>query len=454
MKDVLGEIVEHKKIEVNQRKEQLSLNQLKQGLSPSERSLYQALSNRQSDFIFECKKASPSKGLIRENFDLDEILEQYKDYASAISVLTDKKYFQGDFSFLQRASKKVNLPILCKDFFIDSYQVYEARYYGADAILLMLSVLDDSTYCLLAEAANSLNMDILTEVHDTQELARAISLDAKIIGINNRNLKDLSIDLATTEKLASKLSNEQLVISESGISSHQDVKRLAPLVNGFLVGSSIMAKKDIRSQCKELVFGKVKICGLTRVEDAIQVDRCGGVYGGFIFYPGSKRYIDIEHASSIINKVPLKYVGVFVNQELEQVIKHVDKLKLHVVQLHGSETIDYIRELRSRLPTIKIWKVIHVNQSIDFVKIQEVDQYLLDTFSIDEYGGTGKSFDWKLLKEAKADDFIIAGGITPENIIQASNVGAFAIDLSSGVESTPGIKSPDKIALTFNQIRA
>lgn len=461
MSSVLAKIVEHKAMEVAERKQFCPLPLLQKKLENSTRSLKDALSNDCSDFILECKKASPSKGLIRENFDLDFILDQYKDFASAISVLTDNKYFQGEFSYLTKASQRVDLPILCKDFFIDPYQVYEARYYGADAILLMLSVLDDEQYRSLTVVADKLNLDILTEVHDQQELERALALNAQIIGINNRNLKDLSIDLATTEKLTKYLANvtddrksdKPIVISESGISNHSDVKRLAPLVNGFLIGSSIMAEKDIRTQCKALIYGNVKICGITRTQDAMQVDKNGGIYAGFVFYPKSKRFIDLETALSITQTVQLRYAGVFVDEQMDTVIDYAKKLKLFVVQLHGNETPDYIAKLKTALPETQIWKAVRVTDSVNFARNPQVDRYLLDAYSEDEQGGTGTCFNWKLLLTVEADDFILAGGVDLENIQQAISIGAYAIDLSSGVEIEPGIKCTKKITNLFKQLR-
>ncbi|MEL7479911.1 MAG: bifunctional indole-3-glycerol phosphate synthase/phosphoribosylanthranilate isomerase, partial [Pseudomonadota bacterium] len=219
---------------------------------------------------------------IRENFNLDEITGVYGKYATCISVLTDEKYFQGSFEYLTYVSNKVDQPLICKDFFIDEYQVYLARLHGGNAILLMLSVLDDAQYTHLANVAKSLNMSILTEVSNEEEVHRALDLNAEIIGINNRNLRDLSTDLATTEKLRKLIPDGKVVISESGIYTHQDVKRLAPLCNGFLVGSSIMAEQDLEIACRRLILGENKVCGLTRSQDAQAAFNAGAIYGGLI----------------------------------------------------------------------------------------------------------------------------------------------------------------------------
>lgn len=191
MAEVLAKIVRDKYQWVAERKKTQPLETFQADLTPSDRSFYQALSGDKTAFIMECKKASPSKGLIRADFDLDYIASVYNKHASAISVLTDEKYFQGQFEFLPRVRNQVSQPVLCKDFMVDSYQVYLARHYSADAILLMLSVLSDEEYQTLAEVAHSLNMGVLTEVSNEEELHRAVALGAKVIGINNRNLRDL-----------------------------------------------------------------------------------------------------------------------------------------------------------------------------------------------------------------------------------------------------------------------
>ena len=457
--NVLAEIVDNKRNEVRQRQLQMPIESLKARLELSSRSLFDALSNQQSDFILECKKASPSKGLIRENFNLNDILDQYSEFASAISVLTDKKYFQGDFDYVTQASQRCSQPILCKDFFVDEYQVYEARYYGADAILLMLSVLNDNDYRALAEKAKQLNLDVLTEVHSEEELTRAIDLDAKIIGINNRDLKTLKIDLVTTETLAPKVSGERIIISESGIENRKDITRLAPLVNGFLIGSSIMAQADIRHQIKSLLYGKVKICGLTRQEDAIVVDKAGGVYGGLIFHKGSPRYINPTDALDVTNNSDLKFIGVFVNESPQTIIEISKKLNLFAIQFHGNEDIETAEIVKAALPNVELWRAVHVDQEIDFETSRLFDRYLLDTYSKESYGGTGKTFDWQLIEqnmpsEVSHQAIILAGGIDLDNVKNAAAVETFAIDLSSGVEAKPGIKNQETIKTLFNQLRA
>lgn len=459
MANVLEKIVQDKVEEIKQRKIDFPLASFVDDLTPSDRSFYQALRAPNAGFIFECKKASPSKGLIRENFDLDEISQAYAPYAACISVLTDEKYFQGKFEYLRYVRERVTQPVINKDFFIDPYQVHLARHYNADAILLMLSVLDDAQYTALAELAQHYQLDVLTEVSNEPEVERALALKAKIIGINNRNLRDLSTDLATTEKLVPLIKASQhecVIISESGIYTNQDVRRLAPHVDGFLVGSSVMAEQDIVLAVKKLVFGSVKICGITNQENAQYVSDCGALYAGLIFHPKSKRFISLVEAKSLVSAVPFNYVGVFVDASIALVVKTAATLTLHAVQLHGSENQNYINTLRAALPeTCQIWKAVGVQTSIPTIDFDNVDKILLDCKVGEQSGGTGQVFDWRLLDQIEnKTQVILAGGLGPLNITAAANTKVFGLDINSGVEQEPGIKDPEKIKHAFEQLRA
>ncbi|MGL5550829.1 MAG: bifunctional indole-3-glycerol-phosphate synthase TrpC/phosphoribosylanthranilate isomerase TrpF, partial [Plesiomonas shigelloides] len=223
---VLSRIVADKHHWIAQQKSAQPLESFILDIHPSDRDFYAALRQNRPAFILECKKASPSKGLIRADFDPAAIARVYAPYASVISVLTDEKYFQGSFAFLPQVRQEVRQPVLCKDFIIDPYQIYLARHHQADAILLMLSVLDDETYRTLHAVADRLHMGVLTEVSNREEAERAVTLGARVVGINNRNLRDLSIDTSRTVELAAMLPPDVLVISESGIHQHRQIRQL------------------------------------------------------------------------------------------------------------------------------------------------------------------------------------------------------------------------------------
>lgn len=449
---VLDQIVADKLEWVEQRKKQQPLESFQHELSLSDRSFPEALKQSPTQFILECKKASPSKGQIREEFDLAAIASVYNNHAAAISVLTDEKYFQGSHEFLPIVRANAHQPVLCKDFFIDPYQVYLARHYQADVILLMLSVLDDELYQLLAKTAASLGLDTLTEVSNQAELERAIALDAPVIGINNRNLRDMSIDLSRTETLASQIPSDRIIVSESGIYTNHDVRRLSPLVNAFLVGSSIMEQHDIEMACRKMILGEHKVCGLTREEDAKAAYDAGAYYGGLIFAPGSKRQVSPEQALTIRQAAPLNYVGVFVDTSEEIVSNIAKQLKLAVVQLHGHEDNNYIAALRQRLPEdCQIWQAVGVATETPQVN-SDADRVLFDCKIGHHSGGTGQSFNWRLV-EGMLEGAMLAGGLSPDNVAQAATLGAAGLDFNSGVERAPGIKDAAKLDHVFKQLR-
>ena len=209
--------------------------------------------------IAEVKKASPSAGLIRKDFDAIAIAREYEaGGASALSVLTDEKFFQGKIDYLKLIRDAVRLPLLRKDFIIDELQIYEAVAYGADAVLLIVAILDDAQLKDFRALAEHLRLAALVEVHDEAELDRAVQAGAAIIGINNRDLRDFSVSLATTETLAGKLRRgmcaERLIVAESGINSHADVQRVRQAgVDAILVGESLMRSGNIAMKVKELL---------------------------------------------------------------------------------------------------------------------------------------------------------------------------------------------------------
>ena len=259
----LQEICAAKRDEVRARKSVLNIGDLDRlaDEQTAPRGFRDALSVAQRNgfgLIAEIKKASPSKGLIRESFRPADHARSYAaGGAVCLSVLTDAPYFQGHEDYLIQARNACDLPVLRKDFMVDPWQVAEARAMGADAILIIVAALEDGQMTELESAAQERGMDVLVEVHDADELERATRLSSRLIGINNRNLKNFETDLATTEQLSSRAPEGVLLVGESGIASHADCLRLKQAgVRSFLVGESLMRQADVEAATRALIHGE------------------------------------------------------------------------------------------------------------------------------------------------------------------------------------------------------
>jgi len=258
--DILVKIINRKKEEVVERKEKISLAQLKEMMQTASpvRGFVEAIktkmSSGQSAVIAEIKKASPSKGVMREDFIPAEIAASYeKGGACCLSVLTDVDFFQGSDEYLKQARAACSLPVLRKEFIVDTYQVYEARAMSADCILLIAACLTDEQLKSLSNTAAELKLDVLVEVHDAEELERALKLDLTLIGINNRNLRTFETNLDTTISLLKNIPNNKIVVTESGIHSAEDIELMkSNNVNAFLVGEAFMVADEPGEKLAEL----------------------------------------------------------------------------------------------------------------------------------------------------------------------------------------------------------
>jgi len=445
---ILGRIATAKRDELARRFDGISRDALRTRARPARRSLADVLSRNGARFILEIKRASPSAGAIRLGADPAELARGYAGVADVLSVLTDESFFGGSLGDLDAARREFDGPILAKDFFIDPRQVAEARIAGADAVLVMLSLLDDPAAREIIDEARRFGMDALVEVHDEIEMRRALALGAPLIGINNRDLRDFSVDLATTERLA-RLAPDRLLVSESGIASRSDVDRLSPAVDAFLVGSSLMRASQPAQAARELIFGRTKLCGLNSGEPMSAARPAA--FAGFVFVPGSPRHVTAAEAAplaGIVRKSGMLPVGVFRDAPQQTVVDIATLLNLHAVQLHGHEDVEYVRSLRRELPQCEIWTALSVGR--DPLASRGGDRLVFDNAD----GGSGRSFDWSLIeRHPDLQRAIVAGGIGPNNARSARALGAYAIDIGSAVDLYPGRKSPEKIAALFDALR-
>lgn len=416
-----------------------------QKLPVSTRSLYQSLGGGEgrglNRFIMECKSSSPSLGLIREHYEPGNIARIYSRYASGISVLCEPDKFGGDYDHLATVSASSHIPVLCKDFIVDMVQVHAARYYGADAILLMLSVVDDEEYTALAAEAARLGMDVLTEAITEEEVERALGLGAKILGINHRNLHDLSIDLTRSKTLTAHIPDDVVVVSESGIRDSETVRQLGGHSNAFLVGSQLTSQPDIDRAARTLVYGPNKVCGLRTWSAAQSARAAGAVYGGLVFEEGTPRNVSRETAAEIIAHEPeLQYVAVTRRTSgfASLLIDSIRTVQLHA-PYQGSVDGEFalVRTAREELgPDVELWRAISmttagaISVAESLLDSGEVTTLVLDAGN----GGSGTTFDWSLVPDAIKAHSLLAGGLNPENLADALAVGCRGVDLNSGVE--------------------
>ena len=261
MNSYLDKILSTKVLEVDQQKSLLNLDDIKLRIDDASprKGFINAIQERNKkglvSVIAEIKKASPSKGIIREDFSPTEIAKQYEtNGATCLSILTDEKYFQGSLDYLKQVRTQVEIPLLRKDFIVDEYQIYQSKLYGADCILLIVSALTDNQLIEYKSIAEELSLDVLVEVHNQQELERILTMNFSLIGINNRNLSTFDVSLETTRDL-SRQSGEAMLVSESGIRNKKDIEEILSYgVLNFLVGESFMRAEDPGNELKKLFF--------------------------------------------------------------------------------------------------------------------------------------------------------------------------------------------------------
>ena len=470
---ILDTIVEATKVRVAKEKEVETPEAVKAAVLalPSDTGFPFEAALRQQDFNFICevKKASPSKGIIAEHFPYLDIAKEYEVAgAAAISVLTEPDFFKGDKKYLQEIASTVKIPVLRKDFIIDEYQIYQAKVWGASAILLICACLDVPTLTKFRELADSLGLSSLVEAHDENEVQMAIDCGARIIGVNNRNLKDFTVDVQNSVRLRNLVQDDVIFVSESGLETPEDIQ----VLRDNNIGVALMGETFMRSPNKveklAYLYGptyytpKVKMCGISKVETIPAVVEAKPDYMGLVFAP-SKRQVTVDQAKILVEELHREYakkygsdtehdkndtiktVGVFVNETVDNLVTIANEANLDAVQLHGDEDEAFIQSLKERT-NVEVWKAVQIRSAADVEKWidSSADMLLFDAYHKDERGGTGEVFDWSSL-DAFERPFMLAGGLDSTNVARAiRTVRPYGIDISSGIE-TNGVKDDEKI---------
>jgi indole-3-glycerol phosphate synthase / phosphoribosylanthranilate isomerase len=449
------------------------------------------------NIIAEFKRRSPSAGTIRDDLSAVDIATRYeRGGACAISVLTDEEYFGGSILDLQAIRAITDLPLLRKDFIVDEIQIFEAAAAGADAVLLIVAALDDAPLTKLrAIAEDELGLDALVEVHTAEEMRRAVSTGAKLIGVNNRDLRTFRTSLKTSERLIAEAPRDRVMISESGLQNADSLHRLQALgFRGFLIGEALMRAPDPEAALREFVRGagdqpslqtscrhrpvagvdrgltahravataksetQIKICGVTNVIDALLCVELGADMIGFNFYRKSPRYIEPTVARTILDNLQTTVcaVGVFVDADPAEVREIARTAGIRCVQLHGSATPQVCAELAQDFRVIRALSTDARFEPQHAAAFADCD-VLVDAYHPHLRGGTGRTCDWSAARGAAhyTRFLILSGGLNTRNVGRAiAAVMPHAIDVCSGVESAPGVKDHRAIQQFFSAVRA
>ena len=467
----LETILEDKKREIEKSKELVSLGELRKKVFAKilaknniVRDFKGALENkRDMGLIAEIKKASPSLGDINVLIDIKEQAVIYeKSGANAISVLTDR-HFKGELSFIKKIKEVTTIPILRKDFIFDEYQIYESYLAGADALLLIATVLDIKTLNNLVDLTHELGMECLVETHTREDMEKALKTKALILGVNARNLKTFAIDLDTISLIAKDVPRERIIVAESGIETYIDVIKMREAgATAILVGTTLMKSQDVSNTIRELkinLFPRIKICGITNKENARVIAELKPDYMGFIMnVPTSPRNVDMKTVVEIISEIKestkdILFVGVFVDQKVEELKNIISVCGLDIVQLHGNETVDDIIELKKYA---EVWKTVIIKTERDLENILTY-QGIADKILLDAGSGSGNEIDLSLLENQKINVTIdiFAGGLSVNNIESLlEKINPEIVDANSKLELSPGIKDRELVREFIRKVRS
>ena len=461
--------------------------------------LLQALqsNSKRVNIIAEFKRRSPSAGTIRDDLSPTDVAIRYqRGGACAISVLTDEQYFGGSIHDLAAIRAITALPLLRKDFVVDEIQIYEAAAAGADAVLLIAAALDDGGLAKLrATAEDELDLDAVVEAHTPEELHRAVNAGARIIGVNNRDLRTFRTSLRTSERLIAEVPRDRIMISESGLRDPKSLRHLRELgFHGFLIGEALMRAPDPEAALRDFIASaenepsqqvscshrdvagaagvptahravataqsaiQIKICGVTNADDTQACVQLGADMIGFNFYRKSPRYIEPTIVRRIVDALPLGIspVGVFVDADQAEIREVAKTAGVRCVQLHGCATPESCSEVAQEFRVIRALSTGAQFEPQDAAAFPHCD-VLIDAYHPELRGGTGRICDWSAASAATRYTrfLILSGGLNSHNVGRAIEaIMPQAVDVCSGVECEPGKKDHRALEQFFSAVRA
>ncbi|MFQ5679184.1 MAG: bifunctional indole-3-glycerol phosphate synthase/phosphoribosylanthranilate isomerase [Gemmatimonadota bacterium] len=422
--------------------------------------------------IAEFKRRSPSAGPLAPEANVADVVAAYeRGGASALSVLTDRSHFGGSLADLRAARDAASIPVLRKDFLLEPVQLLESRAAGADAVLLIARALEDGRLREMVAAGEELGMAALVEVHDREEVERALAAGARIVGVNARDLASFEVDLPRALELVAGISEDRVAVAESGIGDAADAAAAGHSgADAVLVGSRLMGD-DPEAAVAELVGQArrrrvaVKICGCRTPAEARTAVEAGAAYVGLVFAEGPRR-VSREEAKRIVEAVAgrARPVGVFVDADPETVRSVAGEVGIEVAQLHGGEPPEACEALRAA--GIEVWKAVRprgreeLHEAVARYR-EVVDALLVEGWSPEGAGGTGTRVPlewlegWRERLEPGSARLVLAGGLRPATVADAvSRVRPDVVDVSSGVERRPGEKDPRRIRVFVREARA
>ncbi len=397
------------------------------------------LARKGAAIIAEIKNSRPNAPCFSTTLSFGERMRRYeKGGASAISIVVEEKFFGGSPQMVSEAKRHSSLPILYKDFILDPYQIYEAKAYGADAILLIAKIINDRNLRYFAELAKKIGLEPVVEVQTETELKQALGTQSRCIAVNARNLHTLEVDREHAIRIGKLIPRDRFFVAFSGVENKKNFTDYVKAgARAVLVGSVLM-ESDSPDMILEKFINpvKVKICGVQTKSAALTASRYGADFLGFIFVKGKKRTIDPLVANKIIESLPkgAQTVGVFADAPFTDVINVAKKLHLNAIQLHGDEPPSYVKRIGKHLP---VWNAFRLSRHLPLQQIESMlKNYEAEYFLIDRLDRASEPVPMETLEDLSSHyPIALAGGLTPDTVGDAVSIAQPSlVDVSSGVE--------------------